>query len=280
MKKLIGIFLLAVLLFTGCGSTDTSTITVVSREDGSGTRGAFVELLGILEKDDQGNKVDRTTEEAIIVNKTDVMLANIANDPNAIGYVSLGSLNSNVKAVTIDGVEATAENIKNQTYQVSRPFNIVYKDTISEVAQDFIKFILSSDGQEVIASGYIAVNEEAEAYLTSGMSGKIVIAGSSSVSPIMEKLAEAYQILNPNVTIEIQTNDSTSGVTYTIDGICDIGMVSRDLKDTEASQLTGVEIALDGIAIIVNKENPVSNLTQEQVKEIFTGVITSWSDFE
>ena len=280
MKKLIGIFLLAVLIFTGCGSTDTSTITVVSREDGSGTRGAFVELLGILEKDDQGNKVDRTTEEAIIVNKTDVMLANIANDPNAIGYVSLGSLNSNVKAVTIDGVEATAENIKNQTYQVSRPFNIVYKDTISEVAQDFIKFILSSDGQEVIASGYIAVNEEAEAYLTSSMSGKIVIAGSSSVSPIMEKLAEAYQILNPNVTIEIQTNDSTSGVTYTIDGICDIGMVSRDLKDTEASQLTGVEIALDGIAIIVNKENPVSNLTQEQVKEIFTGVITSWSDFE
>ncbi|MGN0149666.1 MAG: substrate-binding domain-containing protein [Clostridia bacterium] len=255
-------------------------ITVVSREDGSGTRGAFIELFGIEEKDANGNKTDKTTTEAIIANKTDVMLTNVAGDEYAIGYVSLGSLSSSVKAVKIDGTEATPENVKNGTYKIARPFNIATKAEISDTAKDFIDFILSREGQEVVTNGYIPVNDSAQAYSGSKPAGKIVVAGSSSVSPIMEKLKEAYLAVNTNAEIEIQTSDSTSGMNGAIEGTCDIGMASRDLKDSELAELTPTAIALDGIAVIVNNQNPIANLTSDSVKTIFTGEVTSWSEAE
>lgn len=255
-------------------------ITVVSREAGSGTRGAFIELFGIEETDADGNTADLTTQEAIIANKTDVMLTNVSSDTYAIGYVSLGSLSNNVKAVQIDGTDATAENIQNGTYKAARPFNIATKSEVSEVTQDFIDFILSSEGQEVVTDGYIPVDNAAPAYNGTMPSGKIVAAGSSSVSPIMEKLKEAYLAVNTNASIEIQTTDSTSGMNSTIEGTCDIGMASRDLKDSELNELTPIEIAIDGIAIVVNKANPVENLTSDSVRAIFTGEFETWSEAE
>ena len=297
-KAIIGIAasVCAALMLTSCGA-DTNTnsdpsaspaasssdfdtsraITVVSREDGSGTRGAFVELLGIEQEDENGNTKDMTTKEAIIASKTDVMLTNIANDPYAIGYVSLGSLNDTVKALNVDGVEATADNIKNGTYKVSRPFNIATKGEPTGVAKDFINFILSKEGQEVVSGDYIMVNENAESFSSDNSTGKIVVGGSSSVSPLMEELKEAYLAINPGAEIEIQTNDSTAGMTGTIDGNFDIGMASRELKDSESAELTGTQIALDGIAIIVNPENTIDDLTSDQIKGIYTGETTEWS---
>lgn len=256
-----------------------AAITVVSREDGSGTRGAFIELFGVEEKDADGNKVDHTTEEASITNNTAVMMSTVAGDPYAIGYISLGSLNDTVKALKIEGVEATAENIKAGEYKVSRPFNIATKGEVSEVAQDFIHFIMSPDGQAVIEeNGYIPVDDIAD-FTTSEAEGKIVVAGSSSVTPVMEKLKEAYLAVNANAEIEIQQSDSTTGMTSAIDGICDIGMASRDLKDTELEAgLTPTVIAMDGIAVVVNNENPAEDLTVDQVKSIFTGETTVWGD--
>ncbi len=261
------------------GSFDTSkSISVVSREDGSGTRGAFIELFGIEEKDAEGNKVDNTTEDATVTNNTSVMMSTVAGDEYAIGYVSLGALNDSVKAVKIDGAEPSVETIKNGSYKISRPFNIVTKKDLSEVAKDFIDYIMSADGQKVIEdNGYIQ-NSENGAYAGSKPSGKIVVIGSSSVSPVMEKLKEAYLALNTNAEIEIQTNDSTTGVESAISGICDIGMASRELKDTETSE--GVEataIALDGIAVIVNKQCPATELTTDHVKAVYTGETTEWS---
>lgn len=255
-----------------------SEITVVSRENGSGTRGAFIELMGIEEKGADGTKVDKTTSEAVIANKTDVMLTNVSGDEYGIGYVSLGSISSSVKAVNVDGVEATAENIKNGSYKVARPFNIATKAEISEVAQEFIDFILSADGQEIVSNGYIKVDDNAPAYAGTKPAGKIVVAGSSSVSPVMEKLKEAYLAVNTNAEIELQTSDSTAGMTGAIEGTCDIGMASRDLKDSEKETLTATAIALDGIAIIVNPANPIENITSENVKNIFTGAKTTWSE--
>ena len=260
------------------GFDSSKPITVVSREDGSGTRGAFIELFGIEQKDDAGNTKDLTTEEAIIANKTDVMLTNVAGDEYSIGYVSLGSLNSSVKALDIDGTEATAENIKNGTYKISRPFNIATKAEISDVAQDFIDFIMSSEGQEVVSGDYIPVDDAAAPYAGTKPAGKITVAGSSSVSPLMEKLKEAYLAVNPSAEIEIQTNDSTSGMNGAIEGTCDIGMASRDLKDSEAAELKATAIALDGIAVIVNSENPTDAMTADDVKDIFTGTVTVWSE--
>lgn len=256
-----------------------AAITVVSREDGSGTRGAFIELFGVEEKDADGNKVDHTTEEASITNNTAVMMSTVAGDPYAIGYISLGSLNDTVKALKIEGVEATAENIKAGEYKVSRPFNIATKGEVSEVAQDFIDFIMSPDGQAVIEeNGYIPVDDIAD-FTSSEAEGKIVVAGSSSVTPVMEKLKEAYLAVNANAEIEIQQSDSTTGMTSAIDGICDIGMASRDLKDTELEAgLTPTVIAMDGIAVVVNNENPAEDLTVDQVKSIFTGETTVWGD--
>lgn len=260
---------------------DTSKeISVNSREDGSGTRGAFIELFGVEEKAADGTKVDNTTVEANITNSTSVMMTSVAGDPYAIGYISLGSLNDTVKAVKIDGAEATTDNVANGTYKVARPFNIVTKDGLSDVAKDFVDYIMSAEGQDIIEqNGYIKIDQNAAAYAGSKPEGKIVVAGSSSVSPVMEKLKEAYLAVNTNADIEIQTSDSTTGVTSTQEGICDIGMASRDLKDTETG-VTATTIAQDGIAVIVNNENPVENLTSDQVKSIFTGETTVWADVQ
>ena len=265
----------------GGASASTSPsgeVSVYSREDGSGTRGAFIELFGIEEKDANGDKVDLTTPTAAITNSTSVMMTSVAGDANAIGYISLGSLNNTVKALSIDGAEATAENVKSGTYKVARPFNIVTKDGVSDVAQDFIDYIMSADGQKVVEdNGYISVADNAGSYKASGKSGKIVIAGSSSVTPVMEKLAEAYKALNPDVAIEVNQSDSTTGVNMATEGTCDIGMVSRELKDSE-SGVKATVIAQDGIAVIVNPDASIDELTSDQVKGIYTGELTTWED--
>lgn len=281
----------AAFALVGCGSNSSSEssdsgssdepINVTSREDGSGTRGAFIELFGIEEKDDQGNKVDKTTESAAITNSTAVMMTTVANDKDAIGYISLGSLDDSVKAVKIDGAEATADNVKSGDYKISRPFNVVTNDSkpLSDVAQDFLKFIMSTDGQKVVADEKYIPVETSEAYTASGLSGTVKVAGSSSVTPVMEKLAEAYKALNPNVDVEVNQSDSTTGVTSAIEGACDLGMASRELKDSETSQgVKATVIATDGIAVIVNNENSVEDLTSDQVKQIFTGELTKWSE--
>ena len=275
-------------LLAGCGSTNSkdsssqdASINVTSREDGSGTRGAFIELFGIEEKDDSGKKVDKTTESAAITNSTAVMKTTVANDSDAIGYISLGSLDDTVKAAKIDGAEASAANVKSGTYKVSRPFNVVTNGSkeLSDVAKDFMSFILSTDGQKVVEEeGYIPMDASAS-YSASGLSGKVTVAGSSSVTPVMEKLAEAYKALNPNVTVEVNQSDSTTGVTSAIEGACDLGMASRELKDSETAQgAQNTVIATDGIAVILNKGNNVDSLTSDQVKQIFTGEITKWSE--
>lgn len=265
----------------GGASASTSPsgkVSVYSREDGSGTRGAFIELFGIEEKDANGDKVDLTTPTAAITNSTSVMMTSVAGDANAIGYISLGSLNNTVKALSIDGAEATAENVKSGTYKVARPFNIVTKDGVSDVAQDFIDYIMSSDGQKVVEeNGCISVADNADSYKASGKSGKIVIAGSSSVTPVMEKLAEAYKALNPDVAIEVNQSDSTTGVNMATEGTCDIGMVSRELKDSE-NGVKATVIAQDGIAVIVNPDASVDGLTSDQVKGIYTGELITWEE--
>ncbi len=292
----IGIMLALVTLLglcslVGCSSDDNGggskgsdnnagEISVYSREDGSGTRSAFVELFGLEEKDSNGNKHDMTTDQAAITNSTSVMMTSVSSDPAAIGYISLGSLNDTVKAIAIDGVEATPENVKQGTYPIARSFNMVTTDAVSDAAQDFIAFIMSSDGQDIVAENkYIPVDEGAQPYAASDVSGKVVVAGSSSVSPIMEKLAEAYQQANPNVTVEIQTSDSTTGINMAADGSADIGMASRDLKDSESAKgLSAIELAKDGIAVIVSPDAEISELTRDQVKSIFSGATTTWKD--
>lgn len=288
-KKLIAGVMLAVMsaaVFTGCGGEKKEEaapaaggkIVVISREDGSGTRGAFIELFGIEKKGDDGKKVDMTTQDASITNSTAVMMTTVAGNKDAIGYISLGSLNDTVKALKIDGAEASAANIKSGTYKVARPFNIVTKDGVSAVAQDFISFIMSKEGQEVVSkNGYIG-SDKAEVYKGSKQSGKIVVAGSSSVTPVMEKLKEAYVKLNPDVNIEVQQSDSTTGVQSAINGVCDIGMASRELKQSELDAgVKNTVIATDGIAVVVNKANKVDNLTKAQVADIFTGKATEWN---
>lgn len=262
-------------------ATAEGPITVVSREDGSGTRGAFIELFGIEEKNEAGEKVDMTTEDAEITNSTSVMMTTIAGNKEAIGYISLGSLNDTVKAAKIDGAEATVENIKSGAYKIARPFNIATGENVSEAAADFIKYIMSEEGQKVVEdNGYISQGNEG-AYSAAGVSGKVIIAGSSSVTPVMEKLKEAYTVLNPDVTIEVQQSDSTTGMTSAIEGVCDIGMASRELKDSELEAgLTPIVIAMDGIAVIVNNDSPVSELSSGHVKAIFTGESTDWADIQ
>lgn len=257
---------------------NTRDITVVSREDGSGTRGAFVELFGI-EEEVNGEKVDMTTEEANITNSTSVMMSTVAQDEYAIGYISLGSLDDSVKAVKIDGSEATAENIKNGSYKISRPFNIATKEDLSDAAQDFEDFILSTEGQKVVEDNKYIPLDDVSDYKSNGASGKVVVAGSSSVSPVMEKLKEAYQAVNSDVEVEIQTSDSTTGMQNAIDGVCDIGMASRELKDSEKEAgLTPTVIAMDGIAVVVNNDNPTDELSSDQVKSIFTDDVLTWDE--
>ena len=240
-----------------------------------------MELLGIEQEDESGEKVDMTTTDATITNNTSVMMTGVAGDPYAIGYISLGSLNETVKALTIDGVAPSVETVKDGSYAVARPFNIATKGTPDETTQDFINYILSAEGQAVVSEeGYITIDDAAPAFEGGSVSGDIVVAGSSSVSPVMEKLAEAYMALNGDVNIEIQTTDSTAGMTSAIDGTCNIGMASRELKDEETAELTGTQIALDGIAVIVNNENPIEGLTSEQVQSIYTGATTTWADVQ
>lgn len=261
------------------GGSMEGAIDVISREDGSGTRGAFIELFGVEQKDASGEKVDYTTDDAEITNSTEVMITSVAGDKQAIGYISLGSLNDSVKALKIDGAAATVDDIKDGTYKIARPFNIVTTGEVSDVAQDFINFIFSEEGQKVVEdNGYISQGNQG-AYTASGKSGKVTVAGSSSVTPVMEKLAEAYKAQNSEVTVEVQQSDSTTGVTSALEGVCDIGMASRDLKEEEiAKGAQGQVIAMDGIAVVVNNENPVDDLSSEQVKDIYVGDTTDWSE--
>ena len=288
MKKFAAIFMcaaLAVGALSGCSSNENSStadnstagnpISVVTREDGSGTRGAFVELFGIEDAD--GN--DAITQSAEISNSTSVVMTTVAGNPDAIGYISLGSLNNTVKALEIDGVAATVENINNGTYKVYRPFNIATKEGLSETAQDFVNFIMSEQGQAIVAEeGYISV-ENSGSYTPSGKTGNVTVSGSSSVTPVMQVLKEEYEALNPDVTIELQQSDSTTGVNDAIAGTSDIGVASRALKDSELEKgVVGTVIANDGIAVIVNNESTATGLTSEQVKGIYMGELTNWSE--
>ena len=284
MKKKIATILTAAVIgataFTTIVSAASGDITVVSREDGSGTRGAFVELFGIEEEKD-GEKVDMTTDEASVTNSTSVMMTTVAGDENAIGYISLGSLDDTVKAVKIDGVEATVDNVSNDSYKIARPFNILTSDKENDAAKDFVNYIMSSDGQKIVEdNGYIKEAADAKAYeAADGVSGKVVVAGSSSVTPVMEKLAEAYQKVNTGAQVEVQQSDSTTGMTSAAEGTCDIGMASRDLKDSETQAgLTPTAIALDGVAVIVNNKNSLEDISSDAVKNIYTGTTTDWAD--
>lgn len=297
MKRILSLGLAAVMTvfaLAGCGAdngtdsknsgtgTGTDAISVLTREEGSGTRGAFIELLGIEEKNADGKKVDKTIDTAETTNSTSVMITTVQGNKAAIGYISLGSLDkSKVKALKVDGAEAATDNVKSGEYKVSRPFNIATKGDATGVASDFIKFILSADGQAVVEkNGYISEGNTG-AYKASGQKGKITIGGSSSVTPVMEKLKEAYVKVNPDVTVDVQQNDSSSGMKGAIDGIYDIGMASRDVKDSEKEAgLTSIKIALDGIAVIVNKDNTLDAITSEQIKNIYTGSLTKWSEIK
>ena len=249
--------------------------TVVSREDGSGTRGAFIEIVGLEEKNDAGEKEDKTTVDAVVQNSTNGVMTSVAQDPSAIGYISLGSLNDTVKAVKVEGAEATEENIVSGDYKISRPFNLAYKEEgLDEISEDFLKFALSKQAQDIVVEeGYVPLKDSEEYTAAEGLSGSITVAGSTSVTPLMEKFIEAYQELNPEVRIELQSNGSSAGIEAVIDGAAHIAMASRELKDEEKEQLTPEVIATDGIAVIVNKDSKVEDLTVEQLKQIFAGEI-------
>ena len=256
-------------------------IAVFTREDGSGTRGAFIELTGVEQKDADGKKVDMTTEAAAVQSSTNGVMTAVANDPTAIGYISLGSLNDTVKAVTVDGVKAGADTVKDGSYTLARPFNIVTNgDATDPVAVDFIAYCLSADGQAIATDkGYIG--SEGEAFTSAQPAGKIVVGGSSSVAPLMEKLVEAYKTVNPNAEIEHLTTDSTTGVSGALDGSYTIGLASRDLKDSETEAgAKATVLAMDGIAVVVNPENPIENLTVDQIKSIYVGEVTTWDEVE
>lgn len=281
-SKLAAIFTsvaLAAAMLASCGGS-SDKITVISREDGSGTRGAFIELTGIEEKDSNGNKTDNTKKDALICKSTDVVLTQVSGDKNAIGYISFGSLNDTVKALKVEGVEPSTATIESGDYKIVRPFNIAVKDGLSDAAQDFENYILSSEGQDIIEkAGYIKIDKSAAAYASNNASGKVVVSGSSSVTPVMEKLAEAYQKANTNVTVDVQQSDSSTGIKDATNGTSDIGMASRDISDDELSQgIKSVTIAQDAIAVIVNKDNAVEDITMDEIKAIYTGSKTTWSD--
>lgn len=291
MKKATALFAVAAVMGTmlvGCGNSSSEDtqgvfdfITIVSREDGSGTRGAFIEIVGVEEKEDNGDKIDRTSIDAQIANSTSIVMTSVAGDESAIGYISLGSLNDTVKAVKIDGAEATAENVVSGAYPVSRPFNIAVMENMeNEAAQDFINYIMSTQGQTVVGeNGCISLTEGIESYVGLEVSGTVVVGGSSSVTPVMEKLIESYALVNPNVTVELQSSDSTSGMNLAVDGTYDIGMASREVKDEEvALGLVPTVMAIDGIAIVVNNNNTAKDLSVEEVRTIFTGDVTTWGE--
>lgn len=278
--------LIAMASLAGCGSTGSSSssggfdtksnISVITREDGSGTRSAFIELTGVQEEKD-GTKTDNTLSTAIVQSSTQAVLTGVAGDPTAIGYISLGSLNDTVKAAKIDGVEPTSETVKDGSYKISRPFNIATKDNLSEAAQNFIDYILSKEGQEIVNKDYVEAVDNAEPFAGAKGKGKVKVGGSTSVSPVMEKLAEAYQKVNKDVTVEVNTSDSSTGMSQAAEGTVDIGMASRELKDSETAKgIKGTVIAKDGIAVIVNRSNTVEDIKLDQLKGIYTGSITTW----
>lgn len=258
-------------------SASLGAITVISREEGSGTRDAFIELMEIVDENDN----DLTVETAEITNSTSVMMSTVKGNTNAIGYVSLGSLSNEVKALSLNGVAPSTETVKDGSYKLQRPFNIAYIDgNLSDTAKDFIAFIMSKQGAEITDSeGYISM-DATESYTASGMKGTVTLAGSTSVAPLMNVIADEYEKLNPDVKIEIQESGSSAGIQSAIEGAVDIAMSSRDLKEDEAAKLKPVQIALDGIAVIVNAQNNTDNITSEQVKQVYTGEITSWSDIK
>lgn len=281
-SKLAAVFTsvaLAAAMLASCGGS-SDKITVISREDGSGTRGAFIELTGIEEKDSNGNKTDNTKKDALICKSTEVVLTQVSGDKNAIGYISFGSLNDTVKALKVEGVEPSTATIESGDYKIVRPFNIAVKDGLSDAAQDFENYILSSEGQDVIeGAGYIKIDKSAAVFSSNNASGKVVVSGSSSVTPVMEKLAESYQKVNTNVTVDVQQSDSSTGIKDAINGTSDIGMASRDISDDELSQgIRSVTIAQDAIAVIVNKDNSVDDISMDDIKAIYTGTKTTWSD--
>lgn len=280
MKKLAAVVLaMSVSCAAPAFAVAKGGIDVISREEGSGTRGAFIELFGVEQKDTDGKKVDMTTDNADITNSTSVMMTMVAGNPSAIGYASMGSLKkADVKALAISGAAATAENIRKGDYKIARPFNVAAKGQLRPAAQAFLNFVMSAQGQKVIVdNGYVAVNEKAAPFAAKRVAGKVIAAGSSSIAPIMEKLKEAYLLVNPAAEIEVQMSDSTTGMTSAISGICDLGMASRGLKESELKAgLTPVAIAMDGIAVIVNKGNELKGLTVEQVRDIYTGKIENW----
>lgn len=274
-------------VFAACSTNDKGkekndstlgAITVISREEGSGTRDAFTELMEIVDAD----KNDLTIETAEITNSTSVMMSTVAGNENAIGYVSLGSLSSDVKAVALNGVAPSTETVKDGSYVLQRPFNIAYIDgSLSDVAKDFVAYIMSKDAASIIDSeGYISIDANSEGYTAGDMSGTVTLAGSTSVAPLMDVLADEYEKLNPNVKIEIQESGSSAGIQSAMEGAVDIAMSSRELKDDEAKVLTPAQIALDGIAVIVNNNNPVTTISSEQVKQIYMGDITAWKDIK
>ena len=290
-KKILAMLLAAAAItgcFTGCGKDSSAgsgdvaskDIYVISREESSGTRGAFVELTGVEQKDADGNKVDKTVTTAEITQSTAVMITTVQGNEAAIGYISLGSLDkSKVKALNVDGAEATVENVKSGAYKLARPFNIAVKEDASDAAKDFMSYILSTEGQAIVKEeGYIPLDETAP-YEKSDAKGKIVVGGSSSVGHVMEAIIAEYKKINTDVTVEINVSDSSTGMTGTIDGTLDIGMASRELKDSELEKgLIPTQIATDGIAVIVNKDNSINDITTEQIMKIYTGEITNWGD--
>lgn len=263
---------------TETANAEDYDFSVVSREDGSGTRGAFIELVG-LEEEVDGNKEDMTTQDAIVQNSTNGVMQTVSQDANAIGYISLGSLNDTVKAVKIEGVEATEENIVNGTYKISRPFNLAYKEAeLNDLAKDFLKFCLSEDAQKLtLDEGYVPIQDK-ETYEAGKVSGTLTVAGSTSVTPLMQKMAEKYQELNPDAKIEIQSTGSSAGIEAVMDGAADIAMASRELKDEEKSELAVEVIATDGIAVVVNPESKVEDLTIDELKQIFKGELKNTSE--
>lgn len=303
-KRILSLGLVVVMgaatLLAGCGNNDAGSnadagsvtgevqqaeapsgdISVISREDGSGTRSAFVELIGVEQKNEAGEKIDYTTLAAEITNSTAVMMTTVEGNKNAIGYISLGSLGDNVKAISVDGVYPSADTVKDGSYPVARPFNIVYNEAaLDDVAKDFIAYIMSAEGQAIVEDeGYVSQGNNG-AYEAATVTGNLTVGGSSSVTPVMEKLAESYETIHPDVVIEVQMSDSTTGVTSAAEGVCDIGMASRAIKEEEkALGLTDLAIAMDGIAVIVNNSNSINDLTSEQIKDIYMGNVYTWEE--
>lgn len=275
----IAIALSAVSL-TSCAKGAADEICVISREAGSGTRGAFIELFGIEKKDETGKKIDMTVDTADVTNSTAVVLQSVAGNTGAIGYVSLGSLSNTVKALNIDGAEPTAKAVKEGKYKATRPFLVVTKPQIEDTnaaASEFLRFIISSDGQAVVEKAGCVAAANNPSYMQNVKQGSVTVAGSSSVTPVMEKLIEAFKKVNSGIDVTVQQSDSTTGITSAMQGVCDIGMSSRELKSGEDG-LVATKIATDGIAIVVNKACTIDLLTAEQVRRIFTGEVTKWSE--